>query len=251
MLSDLVQLGVPTTFATIVYGAEPINPRLLDETLDLYGPRLVQIYGQTEAPCTISSLQKHDHRAGEPERLSAGRPWRTVEAKIVDPNGDSVPIGTQGELVIRGPQLMDGYYKRPEATAEVLRDGWLWTRDHAEMDDRGFLYLRGRSDQMIISGGYNIAPAEVELVLARHPGVRECAAFGVPHERWGSAVAIAVVRAPGSSVDGRELVDFCADQLGFRKPRVVLFVDSLPHSSYGKVDRKELLAQVMEGQTSS
>jgi acyl-CoA synthetase (AMP-forming)/AMP-acid ligase II len=244
MLSSIVDLGVPTPFETIIYGAEPIKSRLLDRALELFGPRLVQVYGQSEAPSTISCLKKHEHAPGAPERLSAGRPWRTVQAKIVDGDGQSLPVGAQGELVISGPQLMNGYHKRPETTAEVLRDGWLWTRDLAQMDENGFIYLRGRSDQMIISGGFNIAPAEVEQILSTHPEVHECAAFGVPDEQWGSAVAAAVVRTPGSALDEPTLTAYCADRLGFRKPRRVLFLESLPYSAYGKIDRKALLARV-------
>jgi acyl-CoA synthetase (AMP-forming)/AMP-acid ligase II len=242
MLSSLVALDVPTPFHTIIYGAEPISARLLDRTLDLYGQRLVQVYGQSEAPSSISCLKKHEHILGEPQRLSAGRPWRTVKAKIVDQHGNEVSPGARGELVVRGPQMMSGYHKRSKATAEVLRDGWLWTRDLAEMDPNGFIYLRGRSDQIIISGGYNIAPAEVEGVLLTHPEILECAAFGVPDERWGHAVAVAVVRAPGSTLDSEGLTRFSNERLGFRKPRHVLFVDALPYSSYGKVDRKSLVA---------
>jgi acyl-CoA synthetase (AMP-forming)/AMP-acid ligase II len=145
-------------------------------------------------------------------------------------------------LIIHAPHRMDGYHNLPEETAEVLRDGWIWTKDIARVDPQGFVYLLGRRDQMIISGGFNIAPAEVEAVVGQHPSVKAVVAFGVPDERWGEAVAVAVAAADNAHIDGDELIDFCRERLGFRRPGHVFVVDSIPHSAYGKVDRPALKA---------
>ena len=244
MLTSLVDLQQPVPFSSVIYGASPINPRALDRALDLIGPRLIQIYGQSEAPVTITVLRKHEHVGTGPERFSAGRPWRTVQTQIVDEAGQELG---PGEAILRAPQMMDGYHGLPDETADVVRDGWLWTKDMAKTDEQGFIYLLGRRDQMINSGGFNIAPAEVEGVLAQHASVKECVAFGVPDERWGQAVAAVVVATGSSAVDAAELIDFCRAKLGFRRPQQVSFVEALPYSAYGKVDRPRLMEMLAEG----
>lgn len=244
MLASLVELGRPVPFDTVVYGASSINPRLLEGALDLMGPKLIQIYGQTEAPATITVLRKHEHEGDGPERFSAGRPWRTVEVAIVDPHGTEVPVGETGELIVRAPQVMDGYHNLAEQTAEVLRDGWLWTKDMGRLDEQGFVYLLGRRDQMINTGGFNVAPAEVEQVLAHHPAIKECAVFALPDEKWGQAVAAAVVPSGTASCEPEEIIDYCRSPLGFRRPRYVFVLDALPYSPYGKVDRPRLMSAI-------
>lgn len=240
MLVDLLDVKGSMPFETIIYGAAPIAPPQIERALERYGPILIQLYGQSEAPVTITVLHKEDHARPGPQRNSAGRPWRTVDVQIVDPDGYPVHNGELGEVVVRGPHLMDGYHGRPDLTSEVLRDGYVWTRDMAVRDDKGYIYLRGRRDEMINSGGFNVAPKEVEDVVVQHPDVKECVATGIPHERWGQAIQVHVLRFPGASVDAEQLVDFCKPRLGFRSPRSVVFVDELPRTAYGKVDRSNI-----------
>jgi fatty-acyl-CoA synthase len=244
MLSAIVELDQDVPFQTIIYGASPINPHQLEQALDRVGPILMQTYGQSEAPCAITVLRKHDHEGDGPGRFSVGRPWRTIETAIVDEDGTPVADGERGELIINAPHRMDGYHNLPEETAEVLRDGWIRTKDIARVDEQGFVYLLGRADQMINSGGFNVAPAEIEAVIGQHPSVRAVVAFGVPDERWGEAVAIAVAESDARPVNSEELIDFCREPLGFRRPRHVFVVDSIPHSAYGKVDRSALKAMI-------
>ncbi|MBW3664296.1 MAG: AMP-binding protein [Actinobacteria bacterium] len=239
MLADLVTADGSSAFDTIIYGASPIPASVLDRALDRFGPVLMQIYGQSEAPVTITVLHKADHARPGEHRRSAGRPWRSVQLAVVDDDGTEVAPGELGELVVAGAHLMDGYHGKPELTAEVLRDGRLWTRDMAIIDPEGYVHLRGRRDDMINSGGFNIAPKEVEDAVAEHPAVAECVAVGYPHPRWGEAVRVYVV-TDGGAVTEAEIIEHSRPRLGFRRPRSVVFVDSLPRSSYGKVDRSRL-----------
>lgn len=245
MLVDLLDVNEPMPFDTVIYGAAPIAPPQVARALDRYGPILMQLYGQSEAPVTITVLHKQDHARPGPQRGSAGRPWRTVDVELLDADGHPVGEGELGEVVVRGPHLMDGYYGRPDLTAEVLREGAVWTRDMAVRDEEGYIYLRGRRDDMINSGGYNIAPKEVEDVVVEHPGVKECVATAIPHERWGQTVQIHVLRNADASVDADELIKFCKPRLGFRRPRSVVFVDELPRTAYGKVDRTRIQEAVV------
>lgn len=255
MLNELVKADGRSTFDTIIYGAAPISEPQLETALERFGSLFVQIYGQTEAPVTITVLHKEDHKRPGPHRRSAGRPWRSVEVEVLHADGARAAPGELGELVVRSDHLMDGYFGQPELTADTLRDGWLWTRDMALVDDEGYIHLRGRRDEMINSGGYNIAPKEVEDVLARHPAVDECAVVDVPHPKWGQAVHAYVALRPGTEVSERELRDFCKPVLGFRRPQSIAFVEALPRSAYGKVDRARLQEpsdlDVVEGLTPS
>ncbi|MPZ63873.1 MAG: AMP-binding protein [Propionibacteriales bacterium] len=241
MLTDILETDQPVPFDSIIYGAAPTPMPQIERALDRYGPILMQLYGQSEAPVTITSLQKHDHAKPGPHRASVGRPWRTVDVQVVDADGVRVPDGELGEVIVRGGHLMEGYYGRPDLTAEVLRDGWLWTRDMAVRDEAGYIYLRGRRDEMINSGGYNIAPREVEDVVVQHPAVEECVATGVSHDHWGQQVQVFVLRKPDLPVDAGELVAFCKPRLGFRTPSSVVFVETMPRTPYGKVDRVRML----------
>lgn len=240
MLRDLVESSRTAPFSTIIYGAAPIDRPTLERAMDRYGPVFSQLYGQSEAPMTITYLAKKDHQLGKPWLESAGRPWRAVPAEVAASDGSPVEPGEPGEVVVAGPHVMRGYYGMPERTAEVLRDGWLWTGDIAVRDEHGFIYLRGRRDQMINSGGFNIAPKEVEDVVAQYAGVREVVAVGVPHERWGQAVRVYVTPQDGAHLTEQALVEHCAPRLGFRQPRSVIVLDQLPRTAYGKVDRNGL-----------
>lgn len=241
MLMDLLRVPGGLGYANIVYGAAPVAQDVLGQALERYGPVLAQLYGQSEAPMTITWLPKSDHQVEQPRARSVGRPWRGVQVEVCDPEGRSVPVGELGEVVVAGDHLMSGYLGRPDLTAEVLRDGRLWTRDMGVLDDRGYLFLQGRRDEMINSGGFNVSPREVEDVAGRCPGVREVAAVGVPHPRWGEAVRIFVAPEPGASLNQEDIIDFCRPTLGFRRPRSVVVLAALPRTSYGKLDRVRLL----------
>jgi acyl-CoA synthetase (AMP-forming)/AMP-acid ligase II len=233
----------PDAFAslrTLVYGAAPIPDELLGRALATLGPKLLQIYGLSECPFPITSLRKEDHL--EPERRgTCGLPTALNEVRVLDADGQPLPAGEVGTIAVRGPQLMREYWRDPAATAAALVDGWLVTGDLGRVDAAGFLTLVDRSDDVIISGGFNVYPREVEVVLEAHPAVVEAAVVGIPHERWGRGVAAWVVRKPSVTAGEQELIDFCRARLaGYKKPLRVTFVESLPKSPTGKLLRRAL-----------
>lgn len=241
LLDAMDEAGVGATYQTIIYGAAPMPAPVLERARDRAGDVFVQVYGQSEAPITLSTLTKGDHeRAGE-HRSSVGRPWRSVALEVRDPEGHPVPTGTEGEVTIRGSHHMSGYLNLPDATAEVVRDGWIWTKDIGRMDENGYLYLLGRRDEIINSGGFNISPREVERVLQEHPDVEECVVVGLPDDRWGEAVNALVRVRPGRALSSAEVLEFARPLLSFRTPKRVLFSDQIPRNPYGKVDRKRVL----------
>jgi long-chain acyl-CoA synthetase len=226
----------------VIYGGSPIASERLVEAIETLGPVLYQLYGQAEAPMCITVLPPHEHRL-DGDRLqlaSAGRAFTDVEVRVVDEEGNDVKVGKRGEVIVRGRHLMSGYWGRPDQTDEVLRDGFVHTRDMAILDERGFVYLQGRSDDMIISGGMNIAPRAVEDVLHQHPDVLEAVVIGVPDDLYGEAVKAYVVLREGSSQTKDALIDFCRPRLGLQKPRDVEFVAELPKNAYGKIIKAEL-----------
>jgi acyl-CoA synthetase (AMP-forming)/AMP-acid ligase II len=228
----------------MIYGASPMPAEPLRRAIEVFGPdRLVQIYGQSECPVTLTVLPASEHRLDQPhpERLlSAGRPWSTVEVRVVDDAFADVAPGGIGEVVLRGPHLMSGYWKRPDLTAAAIRDGWLRTQDMGRIDAHGYVYLLGRKDEMIISGGYNIAPREVEDVLYRHAGVQEAAVVGEPDEEWGQAVVAYVVMRDGHLEQGAELIDFSREALGFKRPKRMYRMGELPKNAAGKIQKSAL-----------
>lgn len=242
MLLDLLDQDLALPFETVIYGASPINRLQLDRALDRFGPVFIQIYGQSECPMTITCLKKIDHSIAGPHLESAGKPWRTVKLRIMGDDGQAAECGELGEVVVNGPHAMDGYHRRPELTADVLRDGWIWTRDMGLVDERGYVYLRGRRDEMINSGGFNISPKEIETVISSHPDVDECVVVGVPDERWGEAVRVYVTPRAGERLDPTEIISFSRPTLTFRRPRSVVIVERVPKTAYGKVDRAALQA---------
>lgn len=246
-LASLLEVPGDSPFEHIIYGASPINLGQLEHALDRFGPVLTQIYGQSEIPVTITVLGKREHARPGSQRTSAGRAWRTIEARIVGEDGTDLPIGEMGELVVRGPQTMTGYWGKPDLTNEVLRDGWVHTKDLAIMDPEGFIYLRGRRDDMIISGGFNVAPREVEDILCGYGGVAEACVLGIPDDKWGQRV-VAFIRPDNEGALTQEgLAAYVDEHLGFRKPREIHFVDALPMNAYGKVDRASLKQLVGQG----
>jgi acyl-CoA synthetase (AMP-forming)/AMP-acid ligase II len=242
MLPPLLETKGDFAYDSIVYGASSISLPVLEASLDRFGPVLEQVYGQSEAPVTITCLHREDHTGTGDQRSSAGRAWRTVAVEIRDENGAALPPGETGEVTVCAPQLMTGYLGRPEATAEAIRDGWLRTQDIGTMDERGFVYLLGRKDEMINSGGFNIAPREVELALLECPGLEECVVIGMPDERWGAAVTAVVRPRPGETITADEVIAFARPRLGFRTPKRIEVVSSIPRNTYGKVDRTSVFA---------
>jgi fatty-acyl-CoA synthase len=228
----------------IIYGAAPMSPARLIESLDVFGPVFFQLYAQTEAPNTVTALRIADHDPANPERLaSCGSPLAGLQVELMGPDDTPVPDGEVGEICVRGPLVMDGYWKRPEETAETLKNGWLHTGDMARRDEDGFLYIVDRAKDMIISGGFNVYPREVEDVITTHPGVAMAAVIGIPDEKWGEAVKAVVVRKSDADVTAADLIDLVRDMKGpVQTPKTVDFVDDLPLTALGKPDKKAVRA---------
>ena len=236
----------------VIYGASPISPARLAQAVGRYGPRFMQLYGQTEAPNAITALRRADHDPiAHPERLaSCGVPIGPIQVALLDEAGGEVPDGEVGEICVRGPLVMAGYWKRPEETAQAFRHGWLHTGDLARRDAQGFLYIVDRSKDMIVSGGFNVFPREVEDVLTAHPAVAAAGVIGVPDETWGEAVKAVVVLHAGMQVDAAELIARVREAKGpVQAPKTVDFVASLPVTGLGKPDKKALRAAYWGGAT--
>ncbi|MDQ6772650.1 MAG: AMP-binding protein [Candidatus Dormibacteraeota bacterium] len=225
---------------SILYGASPISQDLLRRAIETFGCRFTQVYGLTETTGAITALQ-HEHHGGE-RLLSCGRAMFGGEITILDPEGRVLERGQIGEVAYRGPGVMAGYWNRPEDTRAVTtEDGWFRTGDAGTMDEEGFVYIRDRIKDMIVSGGENIYPAELESVLAGHSQVADVAVIGVPDERWGEVVKAVVVRRPGSELSADELVSWARERLaGFKLPRSVDFVEAVPRNPSGKILKREL-----------
>ncbi|MCW2723520.1 MAG: o-succinylbenzoate--CoA ligase [Frankiales bacterium] len=224
----------------LCYGASPIAPSVAARAEKVFGQVLAQTYGQSEAPMTITLLRPDEHdRVG-----SAGRPYSMVEVRIVEDDDREVPGEGSGEVVVRGQILMSGYWNRPEETARTLRGGWLHTGDVGRIDEDGFLYLLDRRNDVIISGGFNVYPREVEDVLLEHPDIREAAVIGIPDEQWGEVVqAVVSTRRP---VDTAAVLDWSRPRLaGYKRPRALHVRDSLPKSSAGKILRRIVRDEVL------
>ncbi|MEM7024892.1 MAG: AMP-binding protein, partial [Pseudomonadota bacterium] len=237
---------------TIVYGGGPMYLADLELAHSKFGHRLAQIYGQGESPMCITALDKAMHAdSGHPryrDRLaSAGAAQSVVEVRIADDDDQPLPIGEVGEVLARGDSVMRGYWRDPEASERTLRGGWLHTGDVGSFDADGFLTLRDRSKDLIISGGSNIYPREVEEVLLRHAAVAEVSVIGRPDPQWGEAVVAFVVQAPGQSCDAALLDHHCLEHMArFKRPKEFRFVEALPKNNYGKVLKTELRAKLDE-----
>jgi acyl-CoA synthetase (AMP-forming)/AMP-acid ligase II len=250
MITRLVQSAGSVTASPglrmMYYGGGPMYVSDLVKALDRFGPRLAQLFGQGESPMTITLLSQEDHvgdrGAVHLERLGSCGIARTgVEVKVVDDAGRELPGGEVGEVVTRSDCVMSGYWNNPPATQQALRNGWLWTGDIGSMDERGYLTLRDRSKDMIISGGTNIYPREIEEVLLRHPAVLECSVVGRPHPDWGEEVIAFIVRRDGQDVSPAMLDELCLSQIArFKRPKQYRFTDALPKNNYGKVLKTEL-----------
>jgi fatty-acyl-CoA synthase len=238
-----------SSLQTVFYGASAMSPVRLREAIEALGPIFFQFYGQAEAPMTISVLRRGEHIANDYRRLSScGRPVHGVHVALLNDDGDEVHPGELGEICARGPLVMAGYHNRPEETRDALRGGWLHTGDIATCDPDGFLRIVDRKKDLIISGGFNVYPKEIEDVLTMHPAVATSAVIGVRDARWGEAVKAIVVLRNGESASTEELIAFVRERKGsHHAPKSVAFVDDLPLTAVGKPDKRTLRAQFSAG----
>jgi acyl-CoA synthetase (AMP-forming)/AMP-acid ligase II len=219
----------------LIYGGAPMPPEKIREVRDFFGPVLGTTYGQTEAPQILTVMRPEDF--DDPRNwASVGRTTWFSDLAIMAPDGRLLPSGEVGEVVARGDLLMSGYWRLPEKTAETIVDGWLHTGDRGLIDERGYLYLKDRLKDMVITGGFNVYPVDVENALGQHPAVHECAVFGIPDDKWGESVQAAVQLRPGLPATEAELIGFVRERLGpVQTPKRIHFYESLPRSPVGKV----------------
>jgi acyl-CoA synthetase (AMP-forming)/AMP-acid ligase II len=239
----------------VFFGTAPMPPDKFDQAISIFGNVFRQNYGLSEATQPVLSLIPQDlagvdmDETTRQHRLaSAGRPVLGVEVRIANEQGEAMPCGAEGELLIRGEIVMKGYWKNPEATREVLdAEGWLHTGDMAWQDEHGFITISGRKKEMIISGGFNVYPREVERVIETHAGVQEVAVIGVPDAMWGESVVAFVVPRPGMALTPEAIVDLCKAHIAsYKKPQVVDIVDDLPKNFQGKILKRVLLEQYLQ-----
>jgi acyl-CoA synthetase (AMP-forming)/AMP-acid ligase II len=232
---------------TVSYGASPISEAVLSAATQRFGCGFIQFYGMTETTGAGTTLAPSEHR-GELMR-SCGKPWPTLETRIADEAGNELAPGEIGEIEIRGPIVMAGYWNRPEATAETIRpDGWLRTGDAGFMNEDGYFFVHDRVKDMIVSGGENVYPAEVENAILGCPGVADAAVIGVPDEKWGEAVKAIVVCAAGCEPDPAAVIAWARQRIaGYKAPKSVDYIDALPRNASGKVLRRELRKPYWEG----
>lgn len=238
-----------SSMQNIIYGAAPISPARLTQALDRLGQRLHQIYGQTECVGVTTSLLREEHDpAGRPDLLtSCGRPTIGTTIQLVDEDDNPVPDGTPGELCVRSRAVMSGYWKMPELTAQTLRNGWLHTGDVAIRDEQGYLHIVDRTKDMVISGGFNIFPKEVENVISEHPDVAAVAVVGTPNDKWGEVVTAFVVPREGATLDEEVLKRMVYEAKGpHQAPKVVHVIAALPTTLVGKIDKKVLRTMATE-----
>jgi acyl-CoA synthetase (AMP-forming)/AMP-acid ligase II len=236
-----------TSLRHLIYSAAPMRPDQIRAAQRAFGPVIETAYGQVEAPQIITAMRAAELEHDE-NLASIGRPSPVAEVGIMAPAGELLPNGETGEIVVRGPLVMNGYLDRPEMTAQTIVDGWLHTGDLGMIDRRGYVYIRGRLRELINTGGFKVFPGDVEAVLAKHPAVTECSVFGVPDEKWGEAVQAAVRVSDGVTVSAEELIAFVKAELGSVKaPKAIHFVAELPRNAAGKVSRAAVRDMVATG----
>jgi acyl-CoA synthetase (AMP-forming)/AMP-acid ligase II len=236
----------------IFYGASPISEAVLRRAMEVFGVDFIQMYGMTETGGTVVNLTVEDHQralAGKPELLlSCGRPSVGVEVRIMDFDGNECPTGEVGEIWIKSDTNMLGYYNLPEATASSLTDGWVHSGDAGYMDEEGYIYLKDRIKDMVVSGGENIYPVEVENAIAHHEAVADVAVIGVPDEKYGEALLAFVVLKEGASLTVEEMIEFCRERIaGYKIPRKLEIIGEMPRNPSGKILKKELRKPYWEG----
>jgi fatty-acyl-CoA synthase len=242
-----------SSLETVYYGASAMNPVRLAEAIRRFGPIFAQYYGQSEAPMVITYLAKADH--DEQRLTSCGRPTLFARVALLGEDGKPVPQGEVGEICVSGPLLSGGYWNLPEATAETFRDGWMHTGDLAREDEDGFYYIVDRTKDMIVTGGFNVFPREVEDVVAEHPSVAQVCVIGTPDEKWGEAVTAVVVLRPDAPSDEESVARMTSEiqaavkerKGSVQSPKQVIVVDSVPVTALGKPDKKSVRAQFWEG----
>lgn len=237
-----------SSLETVFYGASSINPVRLKEAIEKIGPVFAQFYGQSEAPMVLTYMRKADHDPSDLRRLaSCGLPCPYVRLELHDSEGNRVADGEPGEIVVQGPLVMDGY-RDPALTAEAFKGDWLHTGDVAVRDPDGFLRIVDRTKDMIVSGGFNIYPRDIETIIAEHPAVADVAVIGVPHAKWGEAVHAVIVLKPGMSASEDDLCAPVAARKGnYQAPKSVAFIDAIPQTPVGKPDKKALRAAFAVG----
>ncbi|HEY0360525.1 MAG TPA: long-chain fatty acid--CoA ligase [Mycobacteriales bacterium] len=240
---DLLATLDLSTLQGVFYAAAPIPEPVLRRALERFGPIFVQMYGLTESSTLSTILRHHEHSLddGHGRLASCGREVTLVDVRVGSVEGGECPPGERGEILIRGANVTPGYWGRPDATAEAIRDGWLHTGDIGMRDADGYIYIVDRKTDMIIVGGSNVYPREIEDVLHAHPAVAEASVIGIPHETYGETVVAVVALHPAQSLTDREVIDHCASRLAkFKTPRQVVFVDALPKTPIGKIDKATL-----------
>ena len=237
----------------IAYGASPISEQVLAQSLKTFKCQFVQVYGLTETTGVVTMLMHEDHDVDGPRKhllRSCGKPSMGIELKIVDEKGKEVAAGEVGEIIIRSKQVMKGYWNMPEETAKSIRNGWFYTGDAGYKDKEGYVYIHDRVKDMIVSGGENVYPAEVENALMKHPAIQDVAVIGIPDDRWGEVPLAIVVRKAGVEVTEDDIVAFGRTQLaGFKTPKKVAWIDALPRNPSGKILKKDLRAPYWQGRT--
>ncbi|MFJ8511556.1 class I adenylate-forming enzyme family protein [Lysinibacillus xylanilyticus] len=234
-----------SSLRNINYGSSPISSERLKEALEIFGPIFRQQYGMTECSIVIARLTKSDHLFAYKNNVnvlkSCGKPCMLSKIRLVDDNGRDVKPLQPGEIAVKTPSVSVGYYKRPDLTAEAYRDGWFYTGDIGKLDEHGYLHIVERKKDLIISGGFNVYPAEVERIVNQHPKVAMSACIGIPHNDWGEVVCIFVVLRKGETCKKEELIEFCKERTSvYMVPKEVFIETSLPLTMVGKIDKKEL-----------
>lgn len=230
-----------TQLRNLVYGSAPMRAEAITEAQEIFGPCIASTYGQTEAPQIATMIKAQDLLRPE-KRASVGRETVLTKVAIMDAKGCVLPDGEEGEIVIRGDLLMTGYWRQPDKTAETIVDGWLHTGDLGCFDDEGFLFIKGRAKDVIITGGFNVYPIDVEPVIAKHDAIADCAVFGIPDDKWGESVHAAVEFRDGMTAEPDEIIQFVKSRLGSVKaPKTVTFYERLPRNAYGKLEKKTLI----------
>jgi acyl-CoA synthetase (AMP-forming)/AMP-acid ligase II len=252
MLTQMPNVG-DTDFSSlkqVFYGASPITEGLLLEATDLMGARFTQLYGLTETVGAGTYLPPEAHDPAWDKLRSCGVPWPGAVVRVVDEDGAPVATGDVGEIVIKSRFIMKGYWNRPEATAEAIKNGFFHTGDAGYFDEDGFLYIHDRLKDMIVSGGENVYPAEVENAIFGHPGVADVAVIGVPDDKWGEAVKAIIVAKPESSPTAEDIIAYARERIaGYKCPKSIDFIDALPRNPSGKVLRKDLREPYWAGHT--
>jgi fatty-acyl-CoA synthase len=250
--SPLADTADMSSMETIFYGAAPMSPARLKQGIEKWGQVFYQFYGQNEAIMAVANMSKADHDLSKPERLmSCGRPTPWMHVQLLDDDNAPVATGEPGEICVRGPLVMKEYYNMPEQTAEVFAGGWLHTGDIGRFDDDGFLTIVDRKKDMVVTGGFNVFPREIEDVISSHPAVAQVAVVGVPDERWGEAIKAVIVLKPGQQPSATledEIVDMVKQAKGsVQAPKSIDFKDAIPLTAVGKPDKKTLKAQYWQG----